>query len=307
MSNAPTEAHIQDCVRQMTDNKTITHSERTQGYAQLRLADFSAVLNEWALPHDNSQPLPNVHQALLDKNGVDEQKAQQIVAFVQQQAKQGNYTALLYWTYCLARGLGTAQQPQKAAQLVKQLSVRGDERASRWLGEMLAAAPLAAGEMLADEMKAACTSFQAQYPEYDEQQVQAACEHYMQQPAAVKHIAKQWLETAVQQGSPIAAQRIRGLTALGLLSAAPVPKRLQTMEAYLTSQLTQVQSMLHSVDDPDILVLPDNIRLSQYEEDDADQVWRKPLIYGAVALAVAFLFTVLMKSFFSTPPTPPLP
>ena len=265
------------------------------------------MLNEWALPHDNSQPLPNVHQALLDKHGVDEQKAQQIVAFVQQQAKQGNYTALLYWTYCLARGLGTAQQPQKAAQLVKQLSVRGDERASRWLGEMLAAAPLAAGEMLADEMKAACTSFQAQYPEYDEQQVQAACEHYMQQPAAVKHIAKQWLETAVQQGSPIAAQRIRGLTALGLLSAAPVPKRLQTMEAYLTSQLTQVQSMLHSVDDPDILVLPDNIRLPQYEEEGEDQVWRKPLIYGAVALVIAFLFTVLMKSFFSTPPTPPLP
>ena len=79
------------------------------------------------------------------------------------------------------------------------------------------------------------------------------------------------------------------------------------MEAYLTSQLTQVQSMLPSVDDPDILVLPDNIRLPQYEEDDADQVWRKPLIYGAVALVVAFLFTVLMKSFFSTPPTPPLP
>ena len=103
MSNAPTEAHIQDCVRQMTDNKTITHSERTQGYAQLRLADFSAVLNEWALPHDNSQPLPNVHQALLDKHGVDEQKAQQIVAFVQQQAKQGNYTARSHWLshFCL--------------------------------------------------------------------------------------------------------------------------------------------------------------------------------------------------------------
>ncbi|MDK4639756.1 hypothetical protein QG059_01805 [Kingella kingae] len=294
----PTPTQVHDCTLQLAAGKPTSYPELVQGYAQLRLADFSAMLVEWTLPHDaaHSQPLPQVAEAIKQPDLSPEQSAK-LLAWLQQQTQQGQRTAALYWAYLLAKGLFTEQQPQKAAKIAQYFAQQGDWRASRLLGEMLAAAPLAAPVLLQQELQAACTEWQKTHPQHSNEQVQAACERFCQAPIAIKHRAKQYLEQAIAQGSPTAPQRLRGLTALGLLSAQNAPKRHQSIADFLELQLNASQPIHDVNDDPDILVLPDHIYLL-VADDDERPTWYKPAMYGAFALFALIVFTVFAKLFF---------
>lgn len=298
-THTPTETQVKDCVQLMRTGYTPQYPEIVQGFAQLQLADFSAVLTEWTLPQTDAQaqPLPKVAAALKQGNLSPEQGAK-LWAFLQQLAQQGQRTAALYQTYLLATGQFVAQQPRQAATLARQLARQGDWRAARFLGEMLAVAPLAASELLAHEVQAACTEWHKQHPEFDAQQVQAACMRFVAAPAAVKYAAKQWFELAIEQGSPTAAQRLRGLSVLGLLSAALPPPRFRSLHAFLDTQLQSTHPMSDADDDPDIMVLPEHIAMPIHGDDEERPVWYKPMIYGLFALFAVLLFTLLTKSLF---------
>ena len=304
-TNLPTNAQVSECVTQMIKKQPCTHSQRVQGWAQLRLADFSPVLNEWAIDQahisDKLAALPQVANALKTPK-LPQEHAEKLIAFIQHHAAQGQQTAQLYWAYCLATGKYTTQNPAKAVKIVHQLQKKNDWRGTRFLGEMFALAPLAAVDLLAEDIQTHSKAHYAQNPQLNLSDILQQCQAFATSPAAIKFIVRTQLETATKQGSPTATQRLRGLTSLGLASADVPPKQYRSLPDWLAAQTQHSQYMAatQNIDnsDPDILVLPDNMPYLSHDNLDENEVPRKVAIAGGILLLCILLFVLALKLMF---------
>ena len=304
-TNLPTNAQVSECVTQMIKKQPCTHSQRVQGWAQLRLADFSPVLNEWAIDQahisDKLAALPQVANALKTPK-LPQEHAEKLIAFIQHHAAQGQQTAQLYWAYCLATGKYTTQNPTEAVKIVHQLQNKNDWRGTRFLGEMFALAPLAAVDLLAEDIQTHSKAHHAQNPQLNLSDILQQCQAFATSPAAIKFIVRTQLETAIKQGSPTATQRLRGLTSLGLASADTPPKQYRSLPDWLAAQIQRSQYMAatQNIDnsDPDILVLPDNMPHLSHDNLDENEVIRKVAIAGGILLLCILLFVLALKLMF---------
>ena len=200
-TNLPTNAQVSECVTQMIKKQPCTHSQRVQGWAQLRLADFSPVLNEWAIDQahisDKLAALPQVANALKTPK-LPQEHAEKLIAFIQHHTAQGQQTAQLYWAYCLATGKYTTQNPAEAVKIVHQLQNKNDWRGTRFLGEMFALAPLAAVDLLAEDIQTHSKAHHAQNPQLNLSDILQQCQAFATSPAAIKFIVRTQLETAIK-------------------------------------------------------------------------------------------------------------
>ena len=190
-TNLPTNTQVSECVTQMIKKQPCTHSQRVQGWAQLRLADFSPVLNEWAIDQahisDKLAALPQVANALKTPK-LPQEHAEKLIAFIQHHAAQGQQTAQLYWAYCLATGKYTTQNPAEAVKIVHQLQNKNDWRGTRFLGEMFALAPLAAVDLLAEDIQTHSKAHHAQNPQLNLSDILQQCQAFATSyPTGLRH------------------------------------------------------------------------------------------------------------------------
>lgn len=294
---AITEQQIQDCMMQIRQKQEPSHTIEVQKYAQLRLMDFSQLLSEWTIDDpkntEKAKPLPNVANAFKSPNLLPEQQSK-LLNYLQQAAKQGSTTAMLYLGYAYAVGKFIAQNPQKAVECVRFALKQQDYRAARFLGEILAFAPAMAADILLNDVQAAAQNWARQHPKLTEnpEQINKLIAQYVQNPIVAKFAAKQKLQQAKALGSPIAEQRIRGLSMTGVLPSSPPARQYQSIENWLETQLAATQMPMQS--DDDMMILPDNVPLMN-QEDEEVPVWHKAAIVGGILLSAAMLLLLLMR------------
>ncbi|ULJ69763.1 hypothetical protein MIS45_02625 [Wielerella bovis] len=294
----PSEMQITDCMAQLVSKNSSSYGEVVQKYARLRLADFSELLKEWQNEEYAAKlgmpTLPQVAEMLRKGNVLPEQ-GKKLAAFLQQTAKQGNTTGALYLAYLCAKGLFIPQSLQKTAQCLRFAINQGDWRATRFLGELLIAVPLAARELVGDEIQAEAAKWQATNNHISPEKVEHSCRRFYDATPAIKFLARSKLEQAVQQGSPSVQQRIKGLSVLGELPSTTPPKQFQSISNWLDLQFLQPQEKYSPRADKDIVFLPDNIPLLPLGDDDEKPTWHKPAMYGLMLLVAVLIFTVLLQ------------
>lgn len=294
-----TEQNILDCMTQIRNQQEPSHSLETQKYAQLRLMDFSPLLGEWTIDDPkntpNAKPMPNVAAAFKSKELTPEQIGK-LFPYLQQNAKQGNTTAMLYLAYAYGAGKFIAQNPQKAAECARFALKQQDYRAARLLGEMLAFAPALAADVLQNEVQAAAQNWTRQHPKLAEnpEQIHKLIAQYLQNPIVAKFAAKQKLLQAKALGSPIAEQRIRALSMTGALPSSQPARQYQSIENWLETQLATAQFNVQS--DEDMTILPDNIPLLAEPEEETP-VWHKAAIVGGLLLSGGMLSLLFIRFF----------
>ncbi len=296
-SDTNREQQIKDCMAQLTDKRKITHAPDIEAHARMRLADFSAVLAEWEIDlgsQPERRPLPDV-AALIKNPKPSPADVQKLLGFLQQQAKQGQQTAILYLSYLYAKGIHLPQSLQKAASAARMVAQQGDWRGSRFLGELLCTSPKAAPLLLGAEIQAAATAWQQEHPETEADKIQAAAKRFLENETAVRYAARLQFETATRQGSPTAQQRMRGLCINGQLPDGQPAKHLRSPKDWLDNEL--LTPGIHiDTGDPDITVLPENIPLF-VQQDEEPSVWRKTILIAAGMFAFVLLTVIMTKAF----------
>ena len=132
-------------------------------------------------------------------------------------------------------------------------------------------------------------------PKTDPKRIEQALRRFYDTPAAMKYAAKAKLISAQEQGSPIAEQRIKGLTTLGALPHTDPAPQYRQITHWLDVQLLRGGNT-ETVED-DILIMPENVPFLPQAEDDgifAEQ-WRKLALYTGIALVALLVFTLLIK------------
>lgn len=298
----PIEAHIRDCMEQLHSQQHSTYNETVQTYARLRLADFSALLAEWTmnnhLPH--ASPLPKVATA-LSNTSLTPTQIQSLLKFLQQAAKQGQRTAILYLAYLFAKGLGVKQSPQQAIQYAKKLSKQGDWRATRFCAELLWHAPKLTESYLSEEIQPLANAWWQQHinqiPTSQADQLSQSVQRFYAASSVVKLTIRRTFELAIKQGSPSAEKRLRGLTVLGELPISLPAKHFQHIESWLQQQF--LTPTTHYEDD-DIRLLPEHIPLLiSHDEPEEKPFWLKLTIYACIMLIITLCFSLLVKHLFS--------
>ena len=240
--HAPDSRQIQECAAQLAAGGRTNYGESVQKYAKLRTADFSTSLADWEneayAAAIGQKPLQNVANALKMKV-MSTDLSEKMLAFLQNAAKQGDTTAMLYLAYLHSIGRFAKPSLHTAAKLLRTASEQGDWRASQFWGELLAASPAAARELLNDEFQAAAETWLAQHPETAPARAEQAYRRFYEASAAIKWAAKSKFTRAQEQGSPTAEPRIKGLTLLGSLPAAqPAPLDNSRLGLPATNALT---------------------------------------------------------------------
>lgn len=293
----PDENQIRDCMAQLQSGSTGSYGSKVQKYARLRLLDFKDMLAEWQNP---AYPLPASAQALPKAAAaltapLTPEQGGKLAAFLQQQAQNGNTTAMLHLAYLHLIGRHLPASLKEAARHIRAASRAGDWRASRLWAEVLTAAPEAAEDFLETDAQEAALHWQTQNSSIALAKIPPALQRYYTASAAVKTAAKEKLELAVTQGSPTAAQRLNALTVLGDIPRHPPAPQFQSVAGWLNLQLLPAARSAAS-DDPDIMLLPDNVPLlPQGDEEDDKPAWFKPAIYGAIALIIILVFVLMLK------------
>ena len=132
-------------------------------------------------------------------------------------------------------------------------------------------------------------------PKTDPKRIEQALRRFYDNPAAMKYAAKAKFLAAQEQGSPIAEQRIKGLTALGALPHTDPAPQYRKINHWLDVQLLRGGST-ETVED-DILIMPENVPFLPQGEDDGifTEQWRKLALYTGIALVALLVFTLLIK------------
>lgn len=295
---SPPESQILDCMTQIQEKGETTYGEHIQQLARLRLADFSPLLAEWLVPSQlpNSEPLPQVDAAFRQPENLSSEQKQKLIAFLQHHAKQGNRTAVLYLAYAFAKGLFVPQSPERAANFTRKLMTQGDWRATRFWAEMLLAAPNVAPIWLADEVQNEAQQWQSTHTQLSADEIQANINRFYAASSAIKFVVKRTLETAIEQGSPTAAKRLRGLTVLGELPVSRPARQFHNISNWLDMQIMAQNSPLQN--DEDIYVLPENIPLLPQSDEDDKPVWIKPTVYACIGIIFALCFVWILRGMF---------
>jgi len=295
----PTEAQIRDCAEQLRSKGKSNYGESVQKYAQLRLADLAPLLADWqneAYAAALNQPtLPKIAAAVQAK--LSPAQCEKLFAALHQITKQGNTTAALYLAYLYSQGIHTESSLQKTAHYSRFAAGKKDWRANHLWAELLVAAPLAARDLIGNEIQADAEKWHAEMPKTDPKRIEQALRRFYDTPAAMKYAAKAKLIAAQEQGSPIAEQRIKGLTTLGALPHTDPAPQYRQIKHWLDVQLLRGGNT-ETVED-DILIMPENVPFLPQAEDDgifAEQ-WRKLALYTGIALVALLVFTVLIKLF----------
>ena len=295
----PTEAQIRDCAEQLRSKGKSNYGESVQKYAQLRLADLAPLLADWqneAYAAALNQPtLPKIAAAIQLK--LSPAQCEKMFTVLQQFTEQGNTTAALYLAYLYSQGIHTESSLQKTAHYLRFAAGKKDWRANHLWAELLVAAPLAARDLIGNEIQAAAEKWHAEMPKTDPKRIEQALRRFYDTPAAMKYAAKAKLIAAQEQGSPIAEQRIKGLTTLGALPHTDPAPQYRQIKHWLDVQLLRGGNT-ETVED-DILIMPENVPFLPQAEDDgifAEQ-WRKLALYTGIALVALLVFTVLIKLF----------
>ena len=295
----PTEAQIRDCAEQLRSKGKSNYGESVQKYAQLRLADLAPLLADWqneAYAAALNQPtLPKIAAAVQAK--LSPAQCEKLFAALHQITEQGNTTAALYLAYLYSQGIHTESSLQKTAHYLRFAAGKKDWRANHLWAELLVAAPLAARDLIGDEIQTDVEKWHAEMPKTDPKRIEQALRRFYDTPAAMKYAAKAKLISAQEQGSPIAEQRIKGLTTLGALPHTDPAPQYRQIKHWLDVQLLRGGNT-ETVED-DILIMPENVPFLPQAEDDgifAEQ-WRKLALYTGIALVALLVFTVLIKLF----------
>lgn len=295
MTQTP-EQQIADCMRQIQQKQDITHSIAIQKLAQLRLMDFTPLLAEWTIDDPKApatqKPLPNVDKAIKNNNLSSEHIAK-LLNYLQQAAKQGSTTAMLYLAYVYATGKFVPQNPKKAADCVNFALKHDDYRAARLLGEMLAFAPAIAEDVLQAEVRAAAQTWAQKNSQLveDKNNFEKLILQYLHNPVVAKFVAKQKFQQAQSLGSPTADKRLRGLSVSGLLTTSAPARQYQSIEWWLETQLTPHAPV---ETDDDMMILPEHIPLMT-QEDEEVPVWHKAAIVGGLLLCGAMIMLLIMR------------
>lgn len=295
MTQTP-EQQIADCMRQIQQKQDITHSIAIQKLAQLRLMDFTPLLAEWTIDDPKApatqKPLPNVDKAIKNNNLPSEHIAK-LLNYLQQSAKQGSTTAMLYLAYVYATGKFTPQNPKKAADCANFALKHDDYRAARLLGEMLAFAPAIAEDVLQAEVRATAQTWAQKNSQLveDKNNFEKLILQYLHNPVVAKFVAKQKFQQAQSLGSPTADKRLRGLSMSGLLTTSAPARQYQSIEWWLETQLTP-HAPVES--DDDMMILPEHIPLMT-QEDEEVPVWHKAAIVGGLLLCGAMIMLLIMR------------
>lgn len=291
------EQQIADCVRQIQQKQDVTHGIAIQKYAQLRLMDFAPLLAEWTIDDSKTpsthKPLPNVDKALKATSLSDEQIGK-LLNYLQQSAKQGSTTAMLYLAYVHAVGKFVPQNPKKAAECVNFAYKKDDYRAARLLGEMLAFAPAIAEDVLHAPVYAAAQIWAQKNSQLieDKNHFDKLIVQYLHNPVVAKFVAKQKLQQAQTWGSPTADKRLRGLSMAGFLTTSVPARQYQSIELWLETQLAHAHTPIES--DDEMMILPEHIPLMTQEEDETP-VWHKAAIVGGLLLCGAMVMLLIMR------------
>ena len=295
----PTEAQIRDCAEQLRSKGKSNYGESVQKYAQLRLADLAPLLADWqneAYAAALNQPtLPKIAAAIQLK--LSPAQCEKLFAALHQITEKGNTTAALYLAYLYSQGIHTESSLQKTAHYLRFAAGKKDWRANHLWAELLVAAPLAARDLIGNEIQADAEKWHAEMPKTDPKRIEQALRRFYDTPAAMKYAAKAKLISAQEQGSPIAEQRIKGLTTLGALPHTDPAPQYRQIKHWLDVQLLRGGNT-ETVED-DILIMPENVPFLPQAEDDgifAEQ-WRKLALYTGIALVALLVFTVLIKLF----------
>ena len=211
------------------------------------------------------------------------------MAYLQQTAKQGSTTAVLYLAYLHAKGLYVPQSLQKTAQYVRFASSKGDWRATRFWAELLVAVPLAARELLEHEIAPAAEQWRTQHPNITPDKIEHSCRRFYEATAAIKYAAKLKFEQAVQQGSPSAMQRMKGLILLSKLPTTQPATQFQSIGNWLDLQFSAPKTVPASHTGKDVTFLPDNIPLLPQGEDNEKLVLHRVVRVVMVGLILLFL------------------
>ena len=294
--HAPDSRQIQECAAQLAAGGRTNYGESVQKYAKLRTADFSAALADWEneayAAAIGQKPLQNVANALKMKV-MSTDLSEKMLAFLQNAAKQGDTTAMLYLAYLHSIGRFAKPSLHTAAKLLHAASEQGDWRASQFWGELLAASPAAARELLNDEFQAAAETWLAQHPETAPARAEQAYRRFYEASAAIKWAAKSKFTRAQEQGSPTAEQRIKGLTALGSLPAAQPAPQFQDIGIWLENQLLKKQTPLP--ENGDIMLMPENVPLLPQSDDDGKETWHKIALIGGFILIGALVLALVAQ------------
>lgn len=296
----PNEAEINDCLTQLLTDGVRAHHESTVKYAQMRLADFSHVLEEWRnaeLAQTIGQPtLPKVALALQSGKLSPEQGAK-LPQFLQQASEQGNTTALLYLAYLSAKGLFMKQSFGNSAAFARKAAQQKDWRGTQWLAEMLLAVPEAAPEILNHDAIKTAKLFKQNHPHISDKDLQAACKRFYTSPIAVKQIARQLLKFAAKHGSPTAEQRLRNLIVQGKIPPSPPAKQYCQLQTWLETQFpaTPPRELISS---GDVDIFPENMPFLPQAESEPEW-WQNPkimtlLISMVVVIVLMWLSTKVM-------------
>lgn len=299
LEKRPSEIQIRDCAEQLRSQGRSNYGDSVKKYAQLRLADLVPLLEDWqnetyaaALKQTT---LPKIAAAINAK--LSPAQCEKLLAVLQQFSEQGNTTAMLYLAYLYSQGIHTESSLRKTAHYLQLAASKKDWRANHLWAELLVVAPLAARDLIGDEIQADVEKWHAEMPKIDPKRIEQALRRFYDNPAAMKYAAKAKLVAAQEQGSPIAEQRIKGLTTLGALPHTDPAPQYRQIKHWLDVQLLRGGNT-ETVED-DILIMPENVPFLPQAEDDgifAEQ-WRKLALYTGIALVALLVFTVLIKLF----------
>ncbi|XXQ67574.1 hypothetical protein ACKLNO_08055 [Neisseriaceae bacterium B1] len=292
---ATPKSQILDCMQQLQEKGDTTYGEHIQQLARLCLADFSQLLAEWRVPSQlpQGEPMPQVANALEQPEKLSSEQGSKLVSYLQQNAKSGNKTAILYLAYLFAKGLFVPQSPERAAAFTRKLMQEGDWRATRFWAEMLLAAPPVASIWLAAEVEPAAKQWQAAHTQLSEDEIYANINRFYAAESARKFAAKRAFELAIKQGSPTAAKRLRGLTVLGELPVSQPARQFHNIANWLDMQIMAKNQPMAS--DDEIYVLPENVPLLAQGEDDEKPLWIKYAVYVCLVLIFSLLFVIILR------------
>ena len=297
LEKRPSEIQIRDCAEQLRSQGRSNYGDSVKKYAQLRLADLAPLLEDWqneayaaALKQTT---LPKIAAAINAK--LSPAQCEKLLAVLQQFSEQGNTTAMLYLAYLYSQGIHTESSLRKTAHYLQLAASKKDWRANHLWAELLVAAPLAARDLIGDEIQADVEKWHAEMPKIDPKRIEQALRRFYDNPAAMKYAAKAKLVAAKEQGSPIAEQRIKGLTMLGALPHTDPAPQYRKINHWLDVQLLRGGNT-ETVED-DILIMPENVPFLPQDEDDGifTEQWRKLALYTGIALVALLVFTLLIK------------
>ena len=299
LEKRPSEIQIRDCAEQLRSQGRSNYGDSVKKYAQLRLADLALLLEDWqneAYAAALKQPvLPKI--AAVTNAKLSPAQCEKLFAALEHFVNQGNTTAALYLAYFYSQGIHTESSLRKTAHYLQPAASKQDWRANLLWAELLVAAPLAARDLIGDEIQADVEKWHAEMPKIDPKRIEQALRRLYDNPAAMKYAAKAKLVAAQEQGSPIAEQRIKGLTMLGALPHTDPAPQYRKINHWLDVQLLRGGNT-ETVED-DILIMPENVPFMPQDEDDGifSEQWRKLALYSGIALVALLVFTLMIRLF----------